>query len=113
MRTSSVPTKVFHVSPFNRVAGDYRFRFALGRGVQTVHIDYRDEAGPLLLPPSAAAPGPGRTGRLLGAFARMPLLTLGVIARIHLAGPAPVVEGRALPGRPPRQTRSPLQEPSR
>jgi len=103
--------KVFHVSPFNRVAGDYRFRFALGRGVQTVHIDYRDEAGPLLLTAIGGRPRGWSNRALLGAFARMPLLTLGVIARIHWQ--ALRLWWKGVPFLGARPAKPALQEPSR
>ena len=75
--------KVFHVSPFNRVEGSYRFRFQLGRSVQAVHIDYDDAEGELLATAISGRPRPWTTRALAAALARMPFLTLGVIARIH------------------------------
>lgn len=76
--------KVFHVSPFLPVKGGYRFRFRNAPGRRLARIDYSDEQGPLLLTSLA-----GREARPLGtaafaaAFARRPLMTFGVIARIH------------------------------
>ncbi|MCK6373402.1 MAG: DUF1365 domain-containing protein [Zoogloea sp.] len=75
--------KVFHVSPFNRVEGGYRFRFQLGRSVQAVHIDYDDAEGELLATAISGRPRAWSTRALAAALARMPFLTLGVIARIH------------------------------
>ena len=81
--------KVFHVSPFCRVEGRYRFRFLLsgaadGHDARWVgRIDYDDDDGPLLLT-SISGRLQAATGRALAraAFA-YPAFTLGVIARIH------------------------------
>lgn len=75
--------KLFHVSPFNEVEGGYRFRFARERAVQLARIDYDDTEGKLLLTSISGKPGPWSARALLGAFLRMPFLTLGVVARIH------------------------------
>lgn len=75
--------KVFHVSPFCAVEGHYRFRFAGDAASQFVHIDYHDREGKLLVTAMdgrAAAITPRALWRALLA---QPLLTLGVIARIH------------------------------
>lgn len=81
--------KVFHVSPFIAVAGDYRFRFHARGGEDGVpawrlaRIDYGDSAGDLLHT-SISGQGEALTSRaLLKAFLRFPLLTLGVVLRIH------------------------------
>ena len=76
-------TKLFHVSPFNEVEGGYRFRFQLQRAVQLARIDYDDAEGELLLTSISGKPHAWSAAALLGAFLRMPFLTLGVIARIH------------------------------
>ena len=76
-------TKLFHVSPFNEVEGGYRFRFQLQRAVQLARIDYDDADGELLLTSISGKPRDWSAAALLGAFLRMPLLTLGVMARIH------------------------------
>lgn len=75
--------KLFHVSPFNVVEGGYRFRFHLERAVQLARIDYDDAEGELLLTSISGKPSPWSTRALLACFLRMPLLTLGVMARIH------------------------------
>ena len=78
-----VAEKVFHVSPFNEIEGGYRFRFHLRRSVPLARIDYDDADGELLLTSiSGKARGWG-TAALAGALLRMPLLTGGVIFRIH------------------------------
>lgn len=76
-------TKLFHVSPFNEVEGGYRFRFHLQRAVQLARIDYDDAEGELLLTSISGKPRDWSAAALLGAFLRIPLLTLGVMARIH------------------------------
>ncbi len=82
--------KVFHVSPFCEIEGGYRFRFldsrtgpadAPQRGV--ARIDYHDAAGPLLLTSISGTAQPFTAAALAWAFARHPLMTFGVVARIH------------------------------
>lgn len=82
-------SKLLHVSPFNEVAGSYRFRFhtrAAGNGRPErllARIDYGDAAGDLL---HTAISGHGEALSslpLLKAFCRFPLLTFAVVARIH------------------------------
>jgi DUF1365 family protein len=79
--------KAFHVSPFCRIEGGYRFRFlrsgAADGGRTTAHIAYDDPSGPLLLTSVSGELAPLSPARLRHALARMPLLTLGVVARIH------------------------------
>ncbi len=75
--------KVFHVSPFFPVSGEYRFRFDQRDGLSVVCIDYWDN-GSLQL---ATRIG-GRLEPLDGAGVRrwllgFPLLTLGIVWRIH------------------------------
>ncbi len=76
--------KDFHVSPFNRVEGGYRFRFVFDRPVPQAHIDYDDAEGELLLTAISGKAHPWTARALLTAFLRMPFLTAGVIFRIHL-----------------------------
>ncbi len=76
-------SKVFHVSPFCDVAGDYRFRFMRTAQRTVARIDHHDSTGPLLQTSVS-----GRLEALSAQGARrvffgMPLMTLGVIARIH------------------------------
>jgi DUF1365 family protein len=92
-------SKAFHVSPFCRVAGSYRFRFmrtdltraeappdaardrAAGRTV--ARIDHHDEAGLLIRTSVSGELRALSAARLRAAFFAMPLLTLAVVARIH------------------------------
>jgi len=76
--------KVFHVSPFFRVEGRYRFRFALDARHFRADIHYLDDAGKLLLVTQLA----GQRTDLSRAtawrcVARYPLMTLAVTGRIH------------------------------
>jgi DUF1365 family protein len=84
--------KVFHVSPFCAVEGSYRFRFlrslrdAHGLAVEhtVARIDHDDAQG-LLINTSVAGVGATVTTRtVLKAFFLYPLMTLGVIVKIHL-----------------------------
>ena len=91
LRTS----KVFHVSPFCDVSGSYRFRFmctglpgsAIGppaAPARTVaRIDHFDESGLLIQTSVSGRLQPLTPARIRAAFFGMPLMTWGVIARIH------------------------------
>ena len=78
--------KVFHVSPFCKVKGDYRFRFRFGDDRWLARVDYYDDEAatePLLetwISGEAAAIEP-RAVR--GLWWRYRFFTAGVIARIH------------------------------
>jgi len=78
-----VAQKVFHVSPFCRVAGRYRFRFFRSAERVVARIDHDDESGPLLLTSVSGRLEPLTPASARRAFWRMPLMSLGVIARIH------------------------------
>ncbi len=90
-----VAAKVFHVSPFCSVAGRYRFRFmhatahpADGSGRSTLTrtvacIDHDDEHGALLQTSVSGRLEVLSARTLRHAFFGMPLMTLGVITRIH------------------------------
>ncbi len=82
--------KVFHVSPFCRIEGDYRFRFMrtdLGGATKSprtvVRVDHHDADGPLLLTSVGGTLVPLTRAALRRAFFGTPLMTLGVVARIH------------------------------
>ncbi len=84
--------KVFHVSPFCQVEGGYRFRFtrhlrtregALREHTQAC-IDYDDNAGPLLQTSLSGHAVPITTAHTARAFFGYPLMTVGVVLRIHL-----------------------------
>ena len=82
--------KQFQVSPFCRIEGGYRFRFmrtgliaADDRGRCVARIEYHDAQGPLLLTSVSGDLAALNPARLRRALWRMPLLTLGVLVRIH------------------------------
>ena len=87
--------KVFHVSPFCSVAGRYRFRFMHGisrgsdpSGTQVLtrtvaRIDHDDADGALIQTSVSGTLEPLSPTSLRRAFFGMPLMTLGVIGRIH------------------------------
>ena len=87
--------KDFHVSPFCAVAGDYRFRFLRTdlhppgtvartfRARTVARIDHHDAAGVLLQTSISGALEPLTKDRIRAAFFSVPLMTLGVVARIH------------------------------
>ena len=82
--------KVFHVSPFCKVAGDYRFRFMrtparAGQPARFVaRVEHHDSDGPLLLTSLSGHLEPLTTTGVRRAVLHMPLLGVGVLARIHL-----------------------------
>jgi hypothetical protein len=75
--------KVFHVSPFCRVEGQYRFRFMRTAGRVVARVDHDDDAGALLQTSVSGALEPVTPAAMRRAFWGQPLMTLGVIARIH------------------------------
>ena len=78
--------KVFHVSPFCATDGGYRFRFMrVQRGSeQTVaRIDHDDASGPLLLTSISGTAAALSSINVLRAFFSYPLMTVGVVAKIH------------------------------
>ena len=100
--------KVLHVSPFNEVVGGYRFRFYRQRPAALARIAYDDAEGELLLTAIAGKPRAWSAAALLGAFLRMPLLTLGVTWRIHWQALRLWLKG--VPFRGVHPAPSPLQE---
>ena len=75
--------KAFHVSPFCAVQGHYRFRF-LRAGDRTVaRIEHHDDEGPLLITSVCGTLAEATPSRQRAALVRMPLMTIGVVARIH------------------------------
>jgi len=83
--------KVFHVSPFCHVAGEYRFRFHGRPGEEVglrellrVQVDLHDAAGPLLRTGIAGSLRELDARSRRRALRAMPFLTFGVVARIHL-----------------------------
>ena len=81
--------KIFHVSPFCRVEGEYRFRFertgdAAGQPARSLaRVDLHDATGPLIQTSIGGALQALSASALRRAFWGTPAMTLGVIARIH------------------------------
>ena len=76
--------KVFHVSPFCAIEGGYRFRFMRTADRTVARIDHDDATGQPLLQTSVSGHLTPLTRRALHqAWLGSPLLTLGVMARIH------------------------------
>jgi uncharacterized protein len=75
--------KVFHVSPFCRITGEYRFRFARSEGRIVARVEHHDGDGPLLLTSVSGTLADATHARQRKAFFGQPLMTLGVIVRIH------------------------------
>ena len=75
--------KAFHVSPFCRVEGDYRFRFARADDRIVARIEHHDDHGPLLVTSVSGTAQPADSARQRAAFFGQPLMTLGVLAHIH------------------------------
>jgi DUF1365 family protein len=79
--------KVFHVSPFSHIVGGYRFRFlrsASADGERCVaRIDHEDADGTLLQTSLSGRLAPLTGASVRAAFFGMPMMSFGVIARIH------------------------------
>lgn len=76
-------SKVFHVSPFFPVRGEYEFRFVQRGTISSVSIDLFDGGRHQLttrLSGRSGALSPAALGRVA---LRFPLMTLGVVFRIH------------------------------
>ncbi|CAD6537278.1 DUF1365 domain-containing protein [Paraburkholderia sabiae] len=81
--THLVCTKTLHVSPFCRIEGHYVFRIRESVHASSISIDYHDAQGLLIRTAISLDKHPLTRARALHALARQPLLTVGVIARIH------------------------------
>ncbi|MGY0197449.1 DUF1365 domain-containing protein [Leptothrix sp. BB-4] len=81
--------KVFHVSPFCAVEGGYRFRFLRSEATGSrparliARVDHDDAQGPLIETRISGELLPLTARHLWRAWLAMPLLTMGVMARIH------------------------------
>ena len=78
-----VAQKVFHVSPFCAVQGRYRFRFMHTAGRTVARVDHDDDTGPLLETSVSGHLQPLSSRSARGAFFGVPMMTVGVILRIH------------------------------
>jgi DUF1365 family protein len=75
--------KVFHVSPFYPVDGEYRFCFNLTSERRRVDIDYFRNGQRVLLTTLEGVVSPLDEANARGAALRFPLLAVGVVWRIH------------------------------
>ncbi len=79
--------KAFHVSPFCEVKGDYRFCFTQtahdGRPVLSARVDHHDDTGLLIHTRLTGTLQPLDRTTARRALWRYPLMTLGVVWRIH------------------------------
>ncbi len=94
--------KAFYVSPFMDMAMTYDFRIALPGETIATTVHGKDPAGALLL--AAAFTGARREisdRALAGAMVRYPLLTLKVVAAIHLEAVRLLLKGLRMRRRPP------------
>jgi DUF1365 family protein len=80
-------SKCFHVSPFCRVEGQYRFRFLRtqreGQERTVVRVDHDDDQGPLIHTSVSGTLEPVSLAALRRALWRYPAMTLMVMTRIH------------------------------
>jgi DUF1365 family protein len=83
-----VSTKVFHVSPFCDVRGEYHFRFLFPQDSNSkqnivCRIELHEDGAPLINTSISGLAQPLNKSTLYLAFLRHPLMSLGVIGRIH------------------------------
>ncbi|CAM3760748.1 DUF1365 domain-containing protein [Polynucleobacter antarcticus] len=83
-----VSKKVFHVSPFCDVSGEYHFRFLFPSDSQSKNnivcrIELHEDGQPLINTSISGVAQPLSRAALYLAFLRYPLMSLGVIGRIH------------------------------
>lgn len=75
--------KVFHVSPFFPVRGEYHFRFEASTSIPRVAIDYW-QGGQRVLSTAVGGRARALDGRAMVRWLlRHPLMTVGIMARIH------------------------------
>ncbi|MBN3856211.1 DUF1365 domain-containing protein [Paraburkholderia sp. Ac-20340] len=82
-KTALVCRKVFHVSPFCRVEGEYAFRVIQRDRTLAVRIDYHDADGLLLRTALAMHAAPLTAPRAWAALLRAPANAANVLLRIH------------------------------
>lgn len=79
--------KVFHVSPFCDVSGSYQFNYTRRGSLERMAIDYHDTPEfeePLLRTAIVTQSEVMNTRHLLSYLISMPMMTIGVMVRIHL-----------------------------
>ncbi len=92
--------KLFHVSPFVGMAATYRFRVRPPAEEVALRILECDERGPLLAATFHGKRRPLGDRAVLAAFVSVPLLTLKVVAGIHIEAMKLWWKGIAFFGRP-------------
>ncbi|MEY4364013.1 MAG: hypothetical protein RLZZ24_1365 [Pseudomonadota bacterium] len=75
--------KVFHVSPFCKVEGHYRFRFLRTDSHVVARIEHDDAQGPLILTSLSGQLQLATRAAQWQALLRHPMMTLMVVIRIH------------------------------
>jgi hypothetical protein len=93
--------KVFYVSPFNAVEGEYRFRVAPPDDSVAVIINQTDADGLVLHAALRGVRGAMTDGSLIAAFLKYPLMTIKVIIGIHWEALRLWRKGLRLVDRPP------------
>ncbi|WP_114654094.1 DUF1365 domain-containing protein [Polynucleobacter necessarius] len=83
-----ISKKVFHVSPFCDVRGEYHFRFLFPQNSHSkrnivCRIELHEDESPLINTSISGLAQPLTKSALYLAFLRYPLMSLGVIGRIH------------------------------
>jgi DUF1365 family protein len=83
-----ISKKIFHVSPFCDVSGEYRFRFLFSKDSQrkmdsVCRIELYTDHQPLIYTSISGQDFPLSRSALSRAKLRYPMMTFGVIARIH------------------------------
>lgn len=74
--------KIFHVSPFQPIRGDYTFRFDITEDQILIHIDYKEGEGGLIATLKGSR-APLTNRGILAACLRRPLGSRRVLALIH------------------------------
>lgn len=92
--------KAFYVSPFLPVAGRYHFKLLRPGARFALTIRESDAEGPLLTASFAGHQKPFRDRDLIAAFFRHPLMTLKVVAGIHVEAAKLWRKGLRLAARP-------------
>ena len=75
--------KVFHVSPFCRAEGQYRFRFMRTADRLVARVDHDDAGGALIQTAISGDLVPLDAASVRRAIVGWPLMSFGVVARIH------------------------------
>jgi uncharacterized protein len=114
INTSTVLTcrKVLHMSPFCRVEGSYAFRVREIESTSSVAIDYHDAEGLLIRTAIGGRLSPLTCSSALRALMRQPLLTFGVVARIHWQALRLVIKRVPFYGKQPPPARSAAAHPA-